>query len=123
MSKLEKDIVDSLNTCKTDCELYSSVKEVLRQHKTLKQKKYRYDFDNALLNGNANRLEKGLNTFRSKMMISYNLTVKGLTQKAIYEKMRLYDVNGFNPKKEDKKLTKAICKLLFIDRSVLVVKR
>lgn len=107
----------------SDCELYDSVKEVLRKHKSKNVKNLRYDFESALLNGNANRLENGLSTFRTQNMLSYELNVKGLTKAAIYRKMRLYDTNGFNPKNEDKKLTKAICKLLFIDRDTLVVKR
>ena len=106
-----------------DCDLYDSVKEVLRKHKSKNVKNLRYDFHTALLTGNANRTERGLNTFRTQNTLSYDLSVGGMTKAAIYRKMRLYELIGFNPKKEDKKLTKAICKLLFIDRDTLVVKR
>jgi|GEM_PF-2034051 len=118
---LREDITEKLNV--SDSELYDSVREVLRQYKSKNVKHLRYDFETALLNGNANRLEKGLSTFRTQNNLSYDLSIKGLTRQAIYRKMRLYDVNGFNPKNEDKKITKAICKLLFIKRETLVVKR
>lgn len=118
---LRKELKEAIK-CK-DCELYDSVKEVLRQHKIKNQKTLCYDFDLAIKNGNQKRLERGLSGFRSKKMLSHLIEIKGLTQRAIYERMRRFEVEGFSPEKEDKILTKEICSLLFIKRSSLVVKR
>ena len=93
----------------TDNSLFRAVKDLLNDYKRSSLKRLTYDLKPYYNDVAGNRTS-----------LSQCVMVKGLSERAIHERLLRAEKDGFVPSNENKKLTKEICRVLKIDRDVIL---
>ena len=107
---LKKEMQTVLDTYQgSDLLLFRALKDTLNDYRRSKIKTLTY-----ALKGNYNELAP------NRTELSKCIMVKGLSERAIYDRLVRYEKYGFKAKRENKKLTSEICRVLGMERDDLL---
>ncbi len=107
---LKKEMQTVLDTYHgSDALLFRALKDKLNDYRRSSVKRLTYS-----LKGNYTRL------VRNRTELSECVMVKELSERAIHDRLTRYEKDGFAAKRENKQLTKEICRVLNIERDDLL---
>ena len=107
---LKKKIQDSLDVNENDSTIIDLVKNEIKHFKR-NEKRLVYDLQISYGDVITNRNE-----------LAQSIAIKGLSEDAVYNKIYGYERMGFNPRNENKDLTKKVCLALKCKREDIVKK-
>lgn len=95
----------------TEQSLFRALKDLLNDYKRSKIPRIKYDLINNYTDFTPNRTE-----------LSQSILMKGMSERSIYERLVRYEKDGFNAARENKALTKEVCRVLKCERDKLLQK-
>ena len=108
---LKKEIIQTVEHHQgTEQGLHRAVKDVLNDYRRSKIPKLSYNLKPFYNDVAPNRTA-----------LSECISIKGMSERSIYDRLVRYEKNGFNNKREHKGLTKEICRVLKVQRDDVLV--
>lgn len=107
---LKKEATELLASHKgTEQSLFRAIKDLANDYKRSKIPRIKYDLTNNYTEFTPNRTA-----------LSESMMVEGMSERAIYERLVRYEKDGFQASRENKSLTKEVCRVLKCERDKLL---